>query len=112
MGGTQNKMSYLDQFRVLITQIGNAMGYIRMIRSGGLHATAGEIKFVPDIAEMLAFQDMAAEEGLSGPTIDAARILDSTLSALATNFTEGADYFKLLVELYSADFADDSFAFL
>ena len=29
-------MDYLGQFRKLITEIGNAMGYIRMLRSGGL----------------------------------------------------------------------------
>ncbi|XP_076180101.1 strumpellin and WASH-interacting protein isoform X2 [Ptiloglossa arizonensis] len=37
LGMTSNDLSYLDQFRQLVTQIGNALGYVRLIRSGGLH---------------------------------------------------------------------------
>ncbi|KNC56420.1 WASH complex subunit 7 [Thecamonas trahens ATCC 50062] len=110
--GTQGGLSYLDQFRILITHIGNAMGYIRMIRSGGLHATASEIKFVPDIVDMLAFQDMVVEDGLSAQSRDAARLLDSHLSSLAENFAEGSDYFKILVDLFSTEFAHPDLAFL
>ena len=43
--------SYLDKFREVVTEIGNAMGYIRMIRSGGLHCVANAIQFVPNDVE-------------------------------------------------------------
>jgi WASH complex subunit 7 len=60
LGLTEEKHSYLDQFRNLITEIGtlslniakllgNAMGFIRMIRSGGFHYVSNAIKFVPDL---------------------------------------------------------------
>ena len=32
--------SYLDQFRLLVTQLGNALGYVRMLRSGSIHCSA------------------------------------------------------------------------
>ena len=49
--------SYLDKFREVVTEIGNAMGYIRMIRSGGLHCVTNAIQFVPSDAEGLADGD-------------------------------------------------------
>jgi WASH complex subunit 7 len=33
----QNGRTFLDQFRILITEIGNALGYVRMVRSAGMH---------------------------------------------------------------------------
>lgn len=46
LGVNEKQESYLDQFRRLIAEIGNAMGYIRMIRSGGFHCCSNAISFV------------------------------------------------------------------
>jgi WASH complex subunit 7 len=32
LGLSKDGLTYLDQFRILITEIGNAMGYVRMVR--------------------------------------------------------------------------------
>ena len=45
--------------------VGNAMGYIRMIRSGGLHCTSNAIRFIPDLEDIVNFEDLCKEEGLS-----------------------------------------------
>ncbi|KAF4800311.1 WASH complex subunit 4 [Turdus rufiventris] len=75
LGITPDGQSYLDQFRQLISQIGNAMGYVRMIRSGGLHCCSSAI-----------------------------RQLDSVLSDLTRNFAEGTEYFKMLVDVFAPEF--------
>lgn len=49
LGTTPTGQSFLDQFRVLITEIGNALGYVRMVRSAGLHYCSNAITFVPDL---------------------------------------------------------------
>jgi WASH complex subunit 7 len=46
LGLTPEGLSYLDQFRILISHIGNAMGYVRMIRSGGLHCCSDAIRSI------------------------------------------------------------------
>ena len=51
LGVMEDGSSYLDKFREVVTEIGNAMGYIRMIRSGGLHCVANAIQFVPNDVE-------------------------------------------------------------
>jgi len=105
--GINNKgQSYMDQFRGLVTEIGNAMGYIRMIRSAGMLYTGNAIKFVPDLRSIPDFQQMVEQAGLSQQTVRAAENLDSELTTLAKNFAEGTDYFKMLVAVFMRQFRD------
>ena len=52
---------------------GNAMGYIRMIRSGGLHCCSNAIRFIPDLEDIVNFEELCKEEGLSAECTRAAR---------------------------------------
>uniref|UniRef100_A0A8C9TCN7 WASH complex subunit 4 n=1 Tax=Scleropages formosus TaxID=113540 RepID=A0A8C9TCN7_SCLFO len=104
LGITPDGQSYLDQFRQLISQIGNAMGYVRMIRSGGLHCCSSAIRFVPDLEDIVNFEELVKEEGLSEETQKAARVLDSVLSDLTSNSAEGTEYFKMLVGVFAPEF--------
>ena len=101
LGLTPDGLSFLDQFRILITHIGNAMGYIRMIRSGGIHACANAMRFVPDLDGILNLEDLTKEEGLPTDTSQAGAILDSVLDNLTKNFADGTAYFKMLVDVFS-----------
>ncbi|XP_041350230.1 WASH complex subunit 4-like isoform X3 [Gigantopelta aegis] len=104
LGMTPDGESYLDQFRTLITQIGNAMGYIRMIRSGGLHCCSNAIRFIPDLEDIVSFEELCKEEGLSAECQSAARNLDNVIGNLAKNFAEGTEYFKMLVDVFAPEF--------
>ncbi|XP_071278772.1 WASH complex subunit 4 [Agelaius tricolor] len=104
LGITPDGQSYLDQFRQLISQIGNALGYVRMIRSGGLHCCSSAIRFVPDLEDIVNFEELVKEEELSEETQKAARQLDSVLSDLTRNFAEGTEYFKMLVDVFAPEF--------
>ncbi|XP_071485715.1 WASH complex subunit 4-like [Diadema antillarum] len=104
LGLTPEGDSYLDQFRNLISQIGNAMGYIRMIRSGGLRCCSNAIRFVPDLEDIVSFEELVGEEGLSEEVSTAARNLDNVIGNLTKNFAEGTEYFKMLVDVFSPEF--------
>ncbi|XP_066588879.1 WASH complex subunit 4 [Prorops nasuta] len=105
LGGTGG-MSYLDQFRQLITQIGNALGYVRLIRSGGLHASSNAISFLPNINSSTPFESMCKNVNYSESTQAAARRLEEDITDLVRNFTEGIQYFKLLVDVFASAFRD------
>eukprot|EP00039_Didymoeca_costata_P001169 m.50316 g.50316 ORF g.50316 m.50316 type:complete len:1190 (+) comp10662_c0_seq1:292-3861(+) len=107
LGLNEKNESYLDQFRRLITEIGNAMGYIRMIRSGGLNCCSNAIRFVPDVDEIVAFEDLVKDESLSPETCEAAKNVDAALNNLTTNFAEGTEYFSMLVNIFSKEFRSD-----
>lgn len=104
LGLTPDGQSYLDQFRQLISQIGNAMGYVRMIRSGGLHCCSSAIRFVPDLEDIVNFEELVKEEGLSEETQKASSQLDCVLSDLTSNSAEGTEYFKMLVGVFAPEF--------
>ncbi len=106
LGVTPDGLSYLDQFRILISQIGNAMGYIRMIRSGGLHCCSNAIRFIPDLEDIVCFEDLCREESLSEECQSSAKQLDQVISNLSKNFAEGTEYFQLLVDVFAPEFRD------
>ena len=129
LGTTPDKMTFLDKFRGLVGEVGNALGYVRMVRSAGMHATAEAVKFVPDLARVPAFEADAARvagdaaaaadaaraaeaeqggdpatiptpAGLSPQTLEAAAQLDAVLANLTASFAEGSDFFKMLVKVF------------
>lgn len=106
LGMTPNGLSYLDQFRQLITQIGNALGYVRLIRSGGLHASSNAISFLPNINSSVPFELMCKNLNYSETTQTAAKCLENDIANLVRNFTEGIEYFKLLVDVFASAFRD------
>jgi len=59
--GLNNGLSYLDQFRLLVTQLGNALGYVRMLRSGSIHCSAQSCAPVPDLAELVNLNESGLE---------------------------------------------------
>lgn len=103
--------TYLDRFRQLLTQIGNVLGFVRMLRSGALHCTSEIANFVPDLEDLGAFtfeellKEEESEEGVSVPfntaTVEAAANFDAALATVATNFSDATDYFRLLVEAFA-----------
>ena len=100
--------NYLDHFRMLVTQIGNAMGYVRMIRSGGLHFVGNSIKFLPvvDEKEVPNFEMLAKEENMSKEGIEAAKTLDLVVENLIKNSSDGNNYFQLLMNVFERQFHD------
>lgn len=106
LGVSAGDLSYLDHFRQLITQIGNALGYVRLIRSGGLHACANAVSFLPGIETTVTFEVNTKNLNYSEPTQAAAKRLDDDIGNLVRNFTEGIQYFKLLVDVFATAFRD------
>lgn len=47
LGSNESGHSYMDQFRMLIAEIGNALGFVRMVRLGGLSYSSLASGYVP-----------------------------------------------------------------
>lgn len=125
LGVNEAGKSYLDLFRILITEIGNALGYVRMVRSASMYYCSEAVKFFPDFDDIISFEDYAGKgvrkntivpgssendderipgtgAGLSNETVRAAANLDEVISTLVKNFGEGNDYFKVLVNVFQS----------
>jgi len=119
LGVLDNGRTFLDQFRILITEIGNALGYVRMVRSAGMLFCSEAVRFLPDLDNLINFEQHAGNgvapegaaegegstppvvgAGLRPETVRAAKNLDDCTATLASNFSEGSDYFKVLVSVF------------
>ncbi|KAF0292065.1 WASH complex subunit 4 [Amphibalanus amphitrite] len=98
LGVSGDGLSYLGRCRQLVTQIGGALGFVRLVRSGGLHCASGALQFVPDLARPGEL-GAAAERARLGPTgRAAAHTLDTCLADLTGNGVQNMDFFHLLEE--------------
>ncbi|XP_053205801.1 WASH complex subunit 4-like [Panonychus citri] len=102
LGLTPEGYTLLDRFRLLITEIGNALGFVRMLRSGALHCSSASVSFVPDLEELnsISFKSMVLEDGFGNECLKSAQNLDNILQTLNRNFSESTDYYSLLVQVF------------
>ena len=82
LGTTKGGVTYLDKFRQLITHIGNALGYVRMIRSAALKDNANLVKYLPQLVEKIKFEDIADELGIRDETFEAVKMFDLCIKNL------------------------------
>ena len=101
LGVSDDGSTFMDHFRRQITEIGNALGYVRMVRSGGLHFVSQGIKFIPDLNEKVDFEAEVRDEGLPSESVAAAANVNRVLAALTKQFTADTSYFALLVSIFA-----------
>ncbi|CAH0562284.1 unnamed protein product [Brassicogethes aeneus] len=100
LGLNQSGESYLDLFRKVITHIGNAMGYIRLIKSGGRRCLADGACFIPDLKGIDQLTNIFEESDLPNLSKSAASGVKNDLENFVDNFEEATEYFKLLVKVF------------
>jgi WASH complex subunit 7 len=89
LGTNEAGKSFLDQFRILITEIGNALGYVRMVRSASMYYCSEAVKYLPDFEDIIEFKAHA------GPGV--AAVPPSEGSILTLRFVL---YFYLYIYIY------------
>jgi len=82
LGSSKKGISYLDKFRMLITHIGNALGYVRMIRSASLKDNAKLVEYIPKLVEKIKFENVALDLGIRGETYESVKIFDMCVKNL------------------------------
>jgi len=106
MGASAANLSALDTFRIRITEIGNALGFVRMVKSGGTRFLNNAIGFVYDEDGELSFKKFAEEVQLADATMIATERLDSIVGKLKELFTNPQSFFKQLVDAFAPAFRD------
>ncbi|KAM7347457.1 strumpellin and WASH-interacting protein [Cochliomyia hominivorax] len=104
LGLANDGQTYMDLFRKVITHVGNAIGYIRLVRSGSIHANFSASLYLPKFDENLKFLPQTKEQNLSEVVQRAAENVETNIQNLAKSFADNTDYFKLLVEVFQPFF--------
>ena len=127
LGDQHAPITVLDQFRILITEIGNAMGYVRMVRAGGVHFTGETAQCLPDLPGVqplplppdadAAGGDAAPAAGVGNGAAGAVRgalalgaacaeahgLAARFVDGMRSSYDEGANYFEILVNVFSSE---------
>jgi len=94
----EGNQTLMDKIRSLISSIGNALGYIRMIKSGINHVNSNSISFIPKSLtddEQLELMNMCQSCNLSKNTVDASKYLEKDVEQAMKKIAEGSLYFKV-----------------
>jgi len=94
----------LDKFRQLVTQIGNALGIVRMIRNASLKDNSNLVKFIPKIIDEVRFEDVAGDLGIKGETLEACKMFDMSVRLLFKQATDATDFLRILVRNFDGMF--------
>ena len=98
LGTSKSGTNYLDKFRQLITHIGNALGYVRMIRSAALKDNANLVKYLPEMLQTVKFEQIAAELGIENETMEAIKVFDLCVKKLFKQADDAGDYLRMIVQ--------------
>ena len=96
----------MDLLRERITQIGNTLGFVRMIRNASLKDNNNLLKFIPKKLEDYSFGEAAEDLAVGGETLEAAFMFDKSVSLLFKQADDANDYLRKMVEKI-AGFADE-----
>jgi len=97
---------YMTLLRERITQIGNTLAFVRMIRNASLKDNNNLLKFIPSSIENFSFGDIAEELCIGGETLEACAMFDKSVSLLLKQADDANDYLRKMVQRVEG-FADD-----
>ncbi|KAA0153145.1 hypothetical protein FNF29_03333 [Cafeteria roenbergensis] len=67
-GVTRDGQTCLDAFRRVVTEVGNALGYVRMVRTAGMRQSATAVQFLPTVrdGDIISFEEHTTTGTLTG----------------------------------------------
>ncbi|CAD8128339.1 unnamed protein product [Paramecium sonneborni] len=102
MGTFDDGSNYLDKFRTLITQIGNALAFVRLLRSAALHVNSKCLEYIPSQYNSTQLESLTREAGFSDATVSTAKELEEIFTQYKSSFSEKIDYINLLLNAFSS----------
>lgn len=97
IGTTKSGITYLEKFLRLITNIGNALGYVRLIRSASLKDNSNVVKYIPTLLEKVEFETIALELGITGEAYECVKMFDLCIKNLFKQAVDAGDYLRMIV---------------
>ncbi|XP_034118767.1 LOW QUALITY PROTEIN: WASH complex subunit 4 [Drosophila albomicans] len=95
LGVSQNGETYMDLFRKVITQVGNAVGYVRLLQSGSKNANYRSRSFMSRFNSNFSRCD---EKNLEETTQSSIREYEKSVEHLKECYSDNTNYFKLLMQ--------------
>ncbi|KAK9829570.1 hypothetical protein WJX72_006545 [[Myrmecia] bisecta] len=102
LGTTQAGLAYLNHLRRLVTEMGNALGLVRLLRQGSMRFAGSAASHLPNLAGLPGFASGANKRGLSPASLTAAQDLDAVVTTVRSQISSGPHHFADLVASFSS----------
>ncbi|CAE7467141.1 WASHC4, partial [Symbiodinium pilosum] len=112
LGAGRDGVSFLDKLRQVVSQIGNSLGYVRMVRTAGMRSMAGSLDFL-EAAPWLGrrdegpdgmtneFLEAAESTGSDVAVKEAAHLADVAARSVRRCFEASTDHLNLLADVFT-----------
>lgn len=90
--------NYLDLMRERLTQIGNTLGYVRMIKNASLKDNQNLLKFIPNYFQEFQFETLAEDLAIGGETAEAIKMFDLSVQLMQKQGEDANDYLRNMVQ--------------
>jgi WASH complex subunit 7 len=92
----EKKFDIVQTLRLLITSLGNALAFARILRTGSYNHLSKNIEFIPFIEEYeCSFGDTAYVLNYSDTSKDCCKALDKMINLMRENFSKNADFLRV-----------------
>lgn len=96
----------LDSIRQSITQLGNLLAFIRLLKSGALNCASRSVDYLPDLGDLSflrleKFVNSEFEYYQADSLQKAAANFDQCLADLEENFSSKTNYFAIIINLFA-----------
>lgn len=86
----------IERLRILVTTIGNALAFARILRTASFNYLSNNVEFVPFIQSFkCSFGDTASVLNYGGTMTEGCRELDKLIDLLRSNFSESTDFLRV-----------------
>ncbi|XP_020808361.1 WASH complex subunit 4 isoform X1 [Drosophila serrata] len=96
LGFANNGETYIDLFRKVITQVGNAVGYVRLLQAGSKNANYRSRSYMPKLGSQFSAEE--EPKGLMDATASSIREYEKSVGHMRECYSGNTNYFKLLVQ--------------
>lgn len=89
--------NYLETMRKRVTQIGNTLGFVRMIKNASLKDNQNLLMYLPKILESFTFETVANDLAIGGETLEAVKMFDEAVNLMQQQGEDANDYMRKMV---------------
>lgn len=93
-----DEVNYLETIRERITQIGNTLGFVRMIKNASLKDNQNLLKFIPSFLTEFKFEEIAEDLGIDGASMEAVKMFDESVRLMQKQGEDANDYLRNMVK--------------
>ena len=103
--------NYLDVIRRRITEMGNTLGFVRMIKNASLKDNQNLLRYLPKILDEIKMEDIGNDLAIGGEVFESMKMFDETVRLMKQQGEDANDFMRKIVT-NNEGFADEKEALL